>query len=259
MIYEIKNLKFKYANSEKLVLDGVNLKLEKGKILSILGPNGTGKTTLLNCMLGHLKPEAGEVKLKGKEIQNLSAKEIANTVAYVPQLHTPTFDYKVIDYVMMGKSPGLSWYEHPSDEDRDACIKVLADLNIEYLAEKSYLDISGGERQQVLIARALASEPEAIIFDEPTAHLDYGNQHKVLKIIKEMSEKGYSIIITTHNPDHAFMLNDEAALLNREGKIEQGKCDFVITEEKLSKVYNINLSIKYLEEAGRKVCIAPEL
>ena len=136
---------------------------------------------------------------------------------------------------------------------------VLKSMNIDHLAGKSYLNISGGERQQVLIARAIAAQPEVVLFDEPTAHLDYGNQHRVLKRVRDMAKEGFSVVITTHNPDHALMLGDKAAIVSKNGKITQGNCDNIITEDNLRNVYGIDLKIKWMEEVNRRVCLVPEL
>ena len=258
-IYEVKDLTFSYSPEERKVLDSASLTLNKGDILCILGPNGAGKTTLLNCMAGLLKPESGEVLLCGQRLDGLKAKEIANLVGYVPQVHTPAFDYTVLDFVMMGRAPKTGTFGRPGKEDEQLCMDILESMGIAQLAGKSYLNISGGERQQVLIARAIAQYPVAILFDEPTAHLDYGNQHRVLNRIKQMSEEGFSVIITTHNPDHALLLGDKAAIVNKHGKIMQGQACEVITEENLREVYDIDLHLRYVEEINRVACFAPEL
>ena len=259
MIYEVSNLTFKYPGGDHIVLDGASLSLRKGEILCILGPNGAGKTTLLNCMAGLLKPQSGTVMLCGKNLSELSEKEIARIVAFVPQLHTPTFDYRVVDFVLMGRAPRTGVFGRPSAEEENMCRKVLAEMGIEHLAEKSYLDISGGERQQLLIARAIVQEPEVVLFDEPTAHLDYGNQHRVLEMIRKMAGDGYSVVITTHNPDHALLLGDKSAIVGRDGSVIQGETSEIVTEENLKSVYGMDLSIRYIDEVGRKVCIAPGL
>ena len=259
MIYEVKNVTFKYDGSERRVLDEASLSLNKGDVLCVLGPNGAGKTTLLNCMAGLLEPESGDILLDGKNIREMSEKEIAKTVAFVPQLHTPTFDYSCVDFVLMGRAPKTGVFGRPSQEEEDMCRKVLADMGIEHLADKSYMEISGGERQQLLIARAIVQEPEVVLFDEPTAHLDYGNQHRVLEMIKKMAAEGYSVVITTHNPDHALLLGDKAAIVGRDGRIVQGDGKDILTEKLLQEVYGIDLKIQYLESIGRTACLVPGL
>lgn len=258
-IYEVEDLTFSYHAGDRKVLDGASLQLNKGEILCILGPNGAGKTTLLNCMTGLLKPTAGKVKLCGKSLDTMREKEIASLVGYVPQMHTPAFDYTVLDFVLMGRAPKMGTFSRPKKEDVSLCMEILDSMGIVRLASKSYLEISGGERQQVLIARAIAQQPVAILFDEPTAHLDFGNQHRVLNRIKQMAEDGFSIVITTHNPDHALLLGDKAAIVSRDGHITQGDVRDIITKGKLSEVYDIDLHLEYVEEIGRMACFAPEL
>lgn len=257
--YEVNNLTFSYPQGNRNVLDGASLTLEKGEALCIMGPNGAGKTTLLNCMAGLLKPALGEIKLCGRSISEMKEKEISEMVGYVPQLHTPAFDYRVFDFVLMGRAPHTGLFSSPSAEDEAMCMRVLENMGIADLADKSYRNLSGGERQQLLIARAIVQEPEVVLFDEPTAHLDYGNQHRVLKKIKEMTEGGYSVIMTTHNPDHALLLGDKAAIVGRDGRIVQGPCKEIVTETNLREVYGIDLKLLKTEETGRTACIVPEL
>lgn len=258
-IYEVKDLTFSYRAGERKVLNAASLQLNKGEILCILGPNGAGKTTLLNCMAGLLKPDAGRVILCGKDLDTMNPKEIARLVGYVPQMHTPAFDYTVFDFVLMGRAPKTGTFSRPGKEDETLCMDILKSMGIDNLAGKSYLEISGGERQQALIARAIAQQPAAILFDEPTAHLDYGNQHRVLGRIKEMAQEGFSVIITTHNPDHALLLGDKAAIVSRDGSITQGRVEDIITAERLREVYDIDLHLEYVEEIKRMACFAPEL
>lgn len=259
MIYKIKNLNFHYPKNTRKVLKDVSLELSKGEILSILGPNGSGKTTLLNCMIGLLKPQSGEIFIEGESINKLKIKEVARRVSYVPQMHIPTFDYSVLEIVLMGRASKLNLFEGPSKSDREFCLEILEDMGLSSLKEKSYLEISGGERQQALIARAIAQEPKAILFDEPTAHLDYGNQYKVLKSIKKMSEKGYGIIMTTHNPEHALLLDDAVALVSKNGHVECGKSQEILTEERLKQVYQRDLRLMRIQELDRVACLSPKL
>ena len=259
VIYDVKRITYSYPSDERKVLSNASLRLCKGDILCILGPNGAGKTTLLNCMAGLLRPSSGEVILCGRDMKSMKPKEVAAIVGYVPQTHTPAFDYSVLDFVMMGRAPKTGTFSRPGREDESLCLDILKSMGIESLAGKSYLNISGGERQQVLIARAIAQEPQVILFDEPTSHLDFGNQHRVLKRIKTMAEEGFSVVITTHNPDHALMLGRQAAIVDREGNIHQGSVDEIITEENLRKAYDIELDLKYIEELGRKACLTPKL
>lgn len=259
MIYDVHNLTFSYDSSERKVLDGASLTLGEGEILSILGPNGAGKTTLLNCMAGLLEPTSGTIKVCGQDITHMKKKDFADKVGYVPQSHTPAFNYSVMDFVIMGAAPRVGMMGKPSKEDEALCEDVLSKLRIDHLKNRSYMNISGGERQQVMIARAIVQQPKVILFDEPTSHLDYGNQHKILSLVKNMAEEGYSIIITTHNPDHALLLGDKAAIVEANGRITSGKSNEIITEEKLREIYNVDLRLLPVDELNRTACLVPKL
>lgn len=259
IIYEVENICFRYPGYEREVLNGASLSLRKGEILCILGPNGAGKTTLLSCMAGLLKPDSGSVRLCGRDLSGMSEKEIAKLVGFVPQMHVPSFDYRVIDFVLMGRAPHTGLFSRPTAGEEQKCMEVLENMGLDHIAFKSYLDISGGERQQLLIARAIIQSPEAILFDEPTAHLDYGNQHRALSRIKQMASEGYSVVITTHNPDHALLLGDQAAVVSKEGRVIQGSVSDILTEERLSEVYGMDIRIRYIEELGRTACLVPGL
>lgn len=258
-IYEVDNISFRYPGYDRNVLNGVSVKLRKGEILCILGPNGAGNTTLLSCMAGLLKPASGSIRLCGRELKDMSEREIAKLTGYVPQIHVPSFDYRVIDFVLMGRAPHTGLFSRPSAAEEQHCRDVLESMGLGHITDKSYLDISGGERQQLLIARAVVQSPEAILFDEPTAHLDYGNQHRTLRRIKDMAAEGYSVVITTHNPDHALLLGDQAAIVGKDGTVTQGHSSDILSEEKLSDVYGMDIRIRYIEELGRTACLVPGL
>jgi iron complex transport system ATP-binding protein len=259
MIYNVKNIFFRYSLDKKTVLNDISFTLEKGQILSILGPNGAGKSTLLNCMKNLLTPESGEIFLCDRNIKKLSIKEIAALVGYVPQSHNPTFGYSVFDFVLMGRAPMIKLYNKPKVRDEEATHTALDSLNITHLAHKTYTEISGGEMQQALIARSIVCEPKVLLFDEPTAHLDYGNQINVLRLIKKLSKDGYSIVITTHNPDHAMLLGGLAAVLDKEGHMEIGDTSVILKENLLKKVFNTDLKIIDVPGLTRSACIPAEL
>ena len=258
-IFDIENISFSYPSLERKVLDGVSLEISEGNILSILGRNGSGKSTLLNCMLGILKPQNGEILLSGKNLRHMSEREIAAIVGYVPQNHVPAFGYSVFDFVQMGCASRVGLFSHPGRKERDDTAAILSEMGIEQLADRTYTALSGGEIQQAIIARAIVSRPRIVLFDEPTAHLDFGNQLRVLRLIKGLAEKGFAVVISTHNPDHAMLLGGYTAILDRSGHLISGKTDDIITEAALKNVYNSDLRLKYIEEFGRKVCVYPNL
>ena len=248
MILEVKNLNFKYT--DKLVLNDINFGVKKGSIIGILGENGVGKSTLFKCMLGFLEADSGEILIDGEDINKLDLKERAKKIAYIPQSHHPTFNHEVINVVEMGSNVRMSGFSTPGEDERKKAYEILELLGIERLAERGYKEISGGERQLVLIGRALMQEAKILIMDEPTANLDYGNQIKVLKTCKDLTDLGYTIIQSTHHPQQAFMFFDEVLLMHDHKILGQGNIREVLTEENLKTIYDIDLKIGVLEDNG---------
>ena len=257
MSIDISGLHFSYG--EKKVLRDVHLCIEARETLSILGPNGAGKTTLLNIIAGLAKPDAGSIVYDGKPSTQLDLRQMALLMGYVPQMIVPAFDFSVIDYVVTGVAPHLGTFERPAKAHYDTAMQAIIDMGVGHLAEVSYRQISGGERQQVSIARVLAQKPAYILMDEPTAHLDYGNQLRVLKTIKRLSESGFGIVFTTHNPDQALLLGGKTAIINRHGELRHGDSQAMIDEEALSALYGVRLTITTGETTGRMVCYMPDL
>jgi len=253
MIYEVKGLSFSYGGNAPVLKDA-SFDLKEGEILTVLGRNGAGKSTLFSCMLGLLQGYEGEILLKGRDLKTLKEKEIAASCSFVPQNHMLSFGFSVIDYVILGCAHSIGLFSHPGEKEKEAAIKALKTLGIEDFASRPCTELSGGEMQQVTIARAIAAGPEAILFDEPTAHLDFSNQSKVLKVIKDLSKKGYTIAVTTHDPNHAILLGGNVLLFGKDGKIEKGTAEEMVTMEKLSSIYGSDIQIKYSEEFGRKIC-----
>ena len=204
------------------LLNGVDLTLNVGELVTILGANGRGKSTLLNCIAGLLTPQRGEIFLNNVEIKHLTSKQIARQVAYVSQHSPQTYQYKVLDYVVLGRAAHLGLFGKPREEDYHLAEQALAQLGISHFADKIYMQMSGGEKQLVNLAKILVQQPQLILFDEPTSALDYGNVFKTLSLIKESSHQQFSIIMTTHNPDHPMLLHDvipnsKVAILNTQG------------------------------------------
>lgn len=258
MIFEVRDLRFSYT-SQRQILDRVSLCLEEGDILSVLGPNGAGKSTLMNVMTGLLTPASGQVLLYGRPLSSLKEKDIAVKVGYVPQQHAPTYGYTVFDFVLMGRAPLIPLFSRPGPADREAAQASLEQLHIGHLADQAYTEISGGERQLAVIARAIVRQPAVILFDEPTAHLDFGNQLRMLRVIKGLAQQGFAVMITTHNPDHALLLDGRTALLDREGHLRSGPTKEIVTEENMTQVYKAHMELHYVPELDRTVCIYPRL
>lgn len=253
MLYEIKNLCFSYNEKQK-ILNDINLTINEGELLCVLGRNGVGKTTLFNCMLGILKNYQGQILLNGKELHNLKEKDIASIASYVPQNSTVDFSYTVLDYVVMGLASQIPLFSKPNKSHIKKALDALDSLGILEYKDRLYTELSGGEKQQVTIARAIVNNPKIIFFDEPTAHLDYANQIKVLRMIKEFSQKGYTVVFSSHDPNQALWFNTNVIMFDQEGKIEKGKVEDILTEQKLKNIYGSDVKIMYVEELKRKIC-----
>ncbi len=251
-LFEVKNISFSYEKQE--IFSDISFNISKGDVLCILGPNGTGKTTLIKCLNGLNKIDSGEILINGKNIKSFSFKEISKHIGYIPQSHTPSFPFKVIDVVMMGRAPYLNISSTPKEEDEKIALNALKTLSIDHLKDKEYTNLSGGERQLVFLARVIAQKPDILILDEPTSHLDFGNQIKLLEIIENLSKTGLSIIMSSHFPDHGFLSSTKVAIMKDGGFIDIGRPDDVITEENLEKIYDIGVKLIQLED-NRKICL----
>ena len=241
MKLEVKSLSCGYP--KKTILNDVNLSIATGDILCILGPNGVGKTTLFKTILGFLKIQKGEILLDGENINNWSRQDFAKAIGYVPQAHVPPFPYKVRDVVVTGRTAYLGMFSSPSKADYKFAEGIIEDLGISYLKDDVYTEISGGERQLVLIARALAQEPKILIMDEPTSNLDYGNQVRVLRHIKNLANNDIGIIMTSHFPNHAFISSTKVLIISKESKFVFGNPEDIVTSSMLKEIYKINVQI----------------
>ena len=253
-LVDVKNISFSYDKDSPAVFENISFSIEKGDVLCVLGPNGTGKTTLIKCINGLHKVNEGEVYLNGANIQNLSFRDISRTVGYIPQGHVPSFPFTVFDVVLMGRSPYVNITSSPKEKDREIAMNALETLGIEDLKDKSYTNLSGGERQLVFLARVLAQEPDLLILDEPSNHLDFGNQIKLLEIIEQLSKLGLAVIMSSHYPDHAFLAASKVAIMKDKGFIDFGTPDDVLSEENLKKAYGIDVKLMELDD-GRKICV----
>ncbi len=253
---EARNLAIGYGATE--IGSGLNLSVTGGDILCLLGPNGCGKTTLFRTLLGLLPALGGTVLLGGSPIAAQTRAEIARRIAYVPQAHAPPFPFDTLEVVLMGRTARLGAFGQPGRHDRQVALNALDRLGIADLAYRDYSRLSGGQRQLVLIARALAQEAPLIVMDEPTASLDFGNQAQVLSQITTLAHKassdGRGVILSTHDPDQAFAL-DACVLLMKDGASRaHGHANDVLTGANLSDVYGIPISVE-TTTSGRKVCL----
>lgn len=250
---EVNNLSGGYHG--RAVITNFNLGIESGSVVCILGPNGIGKTTMMRTLLGTLSPLGGSVAVDGRDYRSMSQKERAQHISYVPQAHSTPFAFRVIDVVSLGRIASLGTFSSPGEKDIRAADQVLEELGIASLRERVFTELSGGERQMVMIARALVQESEFMILDEPTSNLDYGNQVRVLETLNRLRQQGYGIIMTTHFPDHAFWCDADVILMGRNKNIRSGSAAEVITEENMLDAYGVRVRIFEVEDEGKKMKI----
>ncbi len=240
------------------VLKGVSCSLNVGEVLCLLGPNGSGKTTLFKTILKLRQPFTGTISINGNNISKWTYDKIASYIGYIPQNYSPIFPYTAFEMVLMGRTPRLNWWSTPKSKDLKVATESMKTLNILHLKDKIFTKISGGERQLVLIARALAQQTKLLIMDEPTNNLDFGNQTLILNQIKKLSQKGMAIIMATHYPEHAFLYADKTLMIKDGNVLAYGKSSDALSEENLRKLYDVDLKLMSVANdkyPNFKVCI----
>jgi len=256
MRLEIRNATCGYDHRN--VVKDISFSLETGEILCLLGPNGVGKTTLFKAILGFLRLRQGAILLDDEDVKSWSRGRMARALGYVPQAQTSPFPFKVLDMVVMGRTAHLGIAGSPAPADMEIAEEALEILNVSFLKDRIYTQISGGERQMVLIARALAQQTSILVMDEPTSNLDFGNQVRVLQQISNLAKRGLSIIMTSHFPDHAFLCATKVALMQRNYGFSMGSADEVVTEANLKAAYGVGVTIASINNGTGepiKVCV----
>ena len=251
----VKHLGFSY-DRRRVILEDVNFSLAGTGIYCILGKNGTGKSTLLKCIVGE-HGGTGRVLLDGKERSTYGQRELAKKIAYIPQTHTPTFPFRVLDVVMMGRTAHMRYFGSPGAREAEIALHHLRFLGIAHLSAQPYTNISGGERQLVLLAAALTQQPEFLILDEPTAHLDFGNAHRFLDLVLRLHAQGIGILMTSHFPDHALYLRAETLVLKDKTLWKHGRAAEVIDEAGMTALYDLPVHIGRI--GTRTVCVGGDI
>lgn len=254
-LLEVQELTIGYA--DRKLIEHISLHLKQGEIIAVLGPNGCGKSTLFRTLLDLAPALHGEVHLAGQNIKELDRPTIAQRLSYVPQQQLPPFPLRVLDIVVMGRAARLHMFSIPTSSDYVLAEQSLHELGIAGLAEREFGSLSGGERQLVLIARALTQAAPLLIMDEPMANLDFGNQLRVLSEIEKLRQQNYGVLFSTHQPDHALRCADQALLLGMGQVLALGKPAAVITEAHLHAMYKVHVSIATLNTVGgtRQICV----
>ena len=251
MSLSVENLSFAYG--ETPVLRDVSFTVERGELLSVLGPNGVGKTTLFRCILGTLTPQAGRIAMDGAALSGLPWRERARRIAYIPQIHPPTFGYTVLDTVLMGAARQLNAFQQPGAAQLRQAEEALEQVGAAHLRERSFTHLSGGEQQLVLIARALAQHAEVLMMDEPTSALDYGNQLRILQMVRRLAAQGYTVVLSTHNPQHALTFAHRLLVLQGGTTAALGRPDQVLTPELMASLYGVQ--VDFLDTASGPVLV----
>jgi iron complex transport system ATP-binding protein len=242
-------------DGERDIFTNVSFTLNPGELFCILGPNGTGKSTLLRCLIDLLDLNNGSVRLDGIDIRKMDRQDLSRKIAFVPQGYAVAFPYTILEYVIMGRAPYISAFSSPSKEDVRIAIEAIQEVGVYHLIEKPVNEVSGGEHQLALIARALAQQPDILLLDEPTSHLDFGNQMQVLSLVERLRDRGMTLIMTSHFPDHAFIVSDQVGIMQDGAFSTIGSADSVITSDALRETYHVDVRVEYVRIADRKVCI----
>lgn len=253
MSLEIRELSYRY--DERIVLDQVSFLLHFGEMVCLLGPNGVGKTTLLRCILRLLTDYEGQVLVEERDTKEISARALAQKMAYIPQLHTPMFNSSILDMTIMGTIASLPNFSSPKEKQKKIALEALEKMGLLHLKDRGFMQTSGGERQLTLIARALAQQAKILIMDESTANLDYGNRFRVLDQVKQLAKEGYCILMTTHHIDEAFLYADKAVALCEGKKVADGKPREVIDEALMRRLYHAEVEMVDIHNGQIQVCI----
>lgn len=251
-LLKIESGSFAYKGGPQL-LDNINLEIEPGEILAVLGPNGAGKTTLLRCIMDMLHWQEGRSLLDGEDIRSMPAAKLWRRMAYVPQARSAAASYTAFQTVLLGRSSRIGAFSSPAEEDMEIAERVMNELGVLHLADKPCHELSGGELQMVLIARAMAAEPEILVLDEPESNLDFKNQLIVLDVMTNLAKSGVACIFNTHYPAHALQRADKSLMLTRGGIYIYGPAKYVISEDDIRSIFGVNAVIGDYGENGDRV------
>jgi iron complex transport system ATP-binding protein len=240
----VEKISFAHKKEQTVILENVSFRISPGRRAVLLGPNGSGKSTLFMCLAGLWPINCGKIFLNGKNAIDLDPRQRAKLIAVVPQIHVPQFSYTVFEAVLMGRAPHINLYSSPSPLDRDIAGESLKKIGLAHLANRKYTQISGGERQMVLVARALTQQSPIIVLDEPTTHLDFKNQYEILDLIGQVSEKdNLTVLMTLHDPNLASFFADQVLTLENKSISHDGFPESILNEVNLSGLYNYPVGV----------------
>ena len=247
-ILEFRKIDFHWHHQKAPLFRSLEMSVPEGGATALLGPNGAGKTTLMDMALGWRIPGEGEVLLQGKALNSWSARKRGRFMALVPQDETISFDYSVLEYVLLGRAPYLPPLGSPGKEDREIAGAALEEAGVSALAGRKVSRLSGGERQLVLLARALTQQPRLLLLDEPASHLDLYNRERIIHILGRLSRRGISLFFTSHDPELVMRLADHAILLKNGRVLKSGSSREVLNSENLTELYNLPVMIREMDK-----------
>jgi len=233
---QVENIHFQYGSVP--IIEGVSFEVQKGKLCALFGPNGCGKTTLFKCCLRFLACNKGTIRMNGLDLSTIPIRKLAQLVSYVPQEHKPPFPYLVKEVVLMGRTPHLGGIFKIRKTDREKVIEAMHMVGITHLADLPYNQLSGGQRQMVLMARAIAQDTLLLFLDEPTSALDFSNQIRIWKIMRRIVQSGKTILACTHDPNHVLWFSDQVIVMNNRGIVAEGLPHDVMNEPTLDRIYS---------------------
>ncbi|QEN09484.1 ABC transporter ATP-binding protein [Oceanispirochaeta crateris] len=247
-IIEFRNVRFHWHSKNPPLFPSLNMQVPEGRATALLGPNGAGKTTIMDLALGWRSPQSGEVLLQNHPIMRWNSKNRGQFMALVPQDEVVQFDYSVLEYILLGRVPYLPPLGTPGAKDEAIARDALSEAGIDHLVDRKVSRLSGGEKQLVLLARALTQQPELLLLDEPASHLDLQNREKILKILRTLKEKGISLFFTSHDPELVLRLADHAILLKNGSVIHSGPSEKILNEKNLTSLYNVPVKIRTIDK-----------
>ncbi len=255
-ILSFHKVDYGYAKGMPDAVNHLDFTIPPASITAILGPNGAGKTTLLHLALGLFHPRSGEIQVGGKSIRAYSRRELSHWIGLVPQNEYLPYEFSVLEYVILGRSPYLGPLDMPDPEDTEIARQALKTVGITHLAERIVHELSGGEIQMAVVARALAQQPRILLLDEPTSHLDLSNKHTVLKVLHDLAISGVTVIFSTHDPDAASQIAGRLVLMRKGRVLDAGTTQDVFTPDKLSRTYGIPVEV--IQVDGLKIALHGE-
>lgn len=249
----VEKVSFSYRDAP--VLQSVSFAAEYGQLLSVLGPNGAGKSTLFRCMLALLTPSEGSIQINGVNIASMTPRQLSQKIAYIPQSYNPVFNFTVFDMVLMGTAARMGRFSMPGRAQKKLAEQALELLDIAGLKERGYQSISGGQRQLVLIARAIAQQASILLMDEPTASLDFGNRTRVMETVRRLAQSGYAVIQSTHDPEQAYFYSDKILALRQGRLLAWDTPQKTVRSELISALYGVKTQVSSLRDDSVRVCI----